>query len=183
MPFSDVTRDELWPTTVHEAGHAVIARVLDFPCGTVEIGQVGKVNGQCIIADPQDALEAWHVGGKAHRTLQTALRAKIITYMAGASAEHECVGRSRDGDFDDLLAAAKLVLNLIGDDDQHLDGLTRGERYQRRLRSITGHLVRRHRQTIEALARTLLQERIMTDKRVRSVIGLIPRHAPTSNAS
>jgi len=176
MPLPDLTSEELWPTAIHEAGHAVIARVLGLPCGKVEIGQRGKINGLCVIADPQDALKAWHVGGRTHRTLRTAQRAKIIAYMAGGSAEEECIGRSRGGDFDDLFCAATLVLDLICDEDEHLDGLTRGEHYQRRLRKVTGHLVKRHRRSIEALAHALLQERVITDKRVRSLIGFaIPR--------
>jgi hypothetical protein len=171
------TYEELWATAIHEAGHAVIARVLGLPCGNVEIGLRGKANGLCVIADPQDTLGAWHVAGKTHRTLQTAQRAKIITYMAGGSAEEECIGRSRGGDFDDLFCAATLILSLIGDENEYPDGLTEGEGYQRRLRIVTDHLVRRHRKSIEGLARVLLLERIMTDKRVRSVIGLPSRRA------
>jgi hypothetical protein len=75
-----------------------------------------------------------------------------------------------------LAVAEAAVLDLIGDEDGHLDGLTKGEHSQRRLRKVTGHLVKRHRRSIEALAHALLQEGVITDKRVRSLIGFaLPR--------
>ena len=92
-------------------------------------------------------------------------------WFAGDVAEEEFFGSEGDGDDDDRLNATAAIMNIAGEDrDAHW-------RYEQRLLAKTRSLVRRHRTRIEALARAALEEKVMSESRMRSVIGL-PPHPP-----
>jgi len=170
---------DLYATAVHEAGHAVIGRVLGFPCGRTSIkAKPGQYSGFSDIGQPGAAVKAWRQGGK-RRSLAAAKRAKIIIYMAGGSAEEEFTGR-RTSDYRDVAASSALLVSLMDEDDPNHQGLNRlfeGERLQRRLRRVAASLVRRHRERIEALARALLEKPVLADREIRDLIGM--PEAPT----
>ena len=75
-------------TAYHEAGHAVVGRVLTLASGGVTI----KPNyddgtwGVSHTANPYACHYQWEKRGKA-RDLDAAFRARIMTYMAGAETE------------------------------------------------------------------------------------------------
>src|SRR5687767_4686914 len=148
-----------WPTAIHEAGHSVTARVLQFPCGgaTVIPDYAEGWAGHAAVADPQAAYGAWdqiacaslELGRHARfRDVCVAYRVRAITGMAGAEAELECSAGEGLGDGDDRYWIS-LALEHIEIPDQ----LT--PRYEQRLRTRTRALVRRHRITIERVAQAL----------------------------
>lgn len=59
-------RDNRRHTAVHEAGHAVVGRVLGLDCGVVsiEINRTDREAGHAIIADPSVTLSGWERIGR-----------------------------------------------------------------------------------------------------------------------
>src|SRR5947209_971285 len=96
------TPEEIWATAIHEAGHAVIARAVGFPCGKTTIrARGGDASGYTIIKDPYVALDVWwRAYGKFHRSERSAMHARLLTYMAGRAAEEEILGHCTGGDDD-----------------------------------------------------------------------------------
>jgi len=159
---------ELHATAIHEAGHAVIGRILNFRCGKTSIRLQGKTSGYSIIPDPCQATDDWEKRwGKFHRDEDRALRARIMIQMAGRAAEEECLGECPGGDDDDQYRIAGMIVDLCV-------GPKSGEALQHRLRRMTAQLVRRHRQKIETLARALIEQPTMTDRQIRSAIEMAP---------
>jgi hypothetical protein len=137
-------------TAIHEAGHAVIGRVLDMVCGAVSIEPDDDSAGHSICADPWVTFGDWDRRGK-YRDFRTVIRGRMMTFMAGAEAEREIIGRFRGGDGDDQDQIA-LMVEGAGFDEQDLG------RRDRRLRQATRHLVRRHRATIDRVAAALIRQ-------------------------
>src|SRR5205085_1126369 len=165
-----MTEDRVWATAIHEAGHAVIGRVLGYPCGKTTIEPGDGYLGYSVSSKPEKAVDAWRRAGKSHRTTRTALRARIMVEMAGRDAEEECLGFCAVAHSDsDQFRVAGMIVDLIGVGD--VTHLLRGERFQQRMRKATRWLVHRHRRKIEALASALIKHRVMTDSQIRSVIG------------
>jgi hypothetical protein len=75
------------PTAIHEAGHAVVGRVLGMYCGsaTIVANEKRDTAGHVIIADPWATYEAWEARGK-YRNITSACRGLVLTCMAGAIA-------------------------------------------------------------------------------------------------
>jgi ATP-dependent Zn protease len=164
------TAEDEHATAVHESGHAVIARVLKLKCGkvTIEAKYRTGTSGYGIIYDPEDVIRWWVQCGR-DRLDEAAFRGRILAFMAGREAEEELLGYCEGGDDDDQRWIARMLEDLYpGEWD-------RQDKFERRLRSFTRHLVRRHRSKIEALSRALLEQRTMSDKRVRLAAGLPPR--------
>ena len=139
-------------TAYHEAGHAVIARVLGLTCGQVSIIADDDSAGHAIIADPWKTIGDWDTRDR-FRDPRQAFRGTIIARMAGAEAEREFFGQCRGGDDDDQYQIALLMdsrwTEIPADD---------WDQYEARLRAQTRRLVRRHRRTIKRVA-TAREER------------------------
>jgi hypothetical protein len=131
----------------HEAGHAVIARVLTLAPtrATIRPNYRKGRDGYCAYAAsfPHEWLKRGHPDAEAH--------AQIMTTMAGAEAEEEWSDLPRDGDSDsgdrrDIAARA--------------EALTEADwvKLEPRLRQMTRMLVRRHWARIERLAQALLDQ-------------------------
>ena len=136
----------------HEAGHAVIARVLTLACGGASIQPDYDAGGagHSIIADPLVTASVWDRRWK-FRNDGAVYRARIIAYMAGTEAEAELLGAAQGGDGDDRYQIDMMAEQL---DRYDLD----------RLRAMTRMLVRRHRHRIEGVAATLLTERKLSGR-------------------
>ena len=151
-------------TAVHEAGHAVIGRVLTLVCGGVstepdfETGEAGSA----IIADHFACTYAWEKRGKV-RTDDAALHGRIIAYMAGAEAEVVILGSTQGGDGNDRLQIALMSEELVTGADW--------DRLEARLRAMTRMLVRRHRVLIERVADTLIAKGKLTEKQLDRLVG------------
>src|SRR5437660_1293493 len=80
-------------TAYHEAGHAVIGRVLTLSCGHASIkpNYKRRMAGVSITLDPYACLSEWEKRGKV-RAQDAVWIARIISYMAGAEAAAECLG-------------------------------------------------------------------------------------------
>jgi hypothetical protein len=88
--------DERRHTAIHEAGHAVIGRVLGLPCGRVTIESDEDSAGHAISKDCLQVVAHWEKIGCDHRCMDTVLRARILTFLAGRIAEEECLGEYDD---------------------------------------------------------------------------------------
>jgi len=153
-------------TAYHEAGHAVIGRVLTLPCGGANIKRnyAEMTAGYSITPDPYACEWEWEKRGKV-RGNKAIWHARIITLMAGAEAEKILLGQAPE---------------MIGDgDDRHWIGLMleevasapNWERYEARLRAITGMLVRRHRLLIRRVAKALLAKRVLSANQIDALTG------------
>lgn len=138
---------------VHEAAHAVIARVLTLSCGQVTIkpSYRNRSRGVSITHDPHVCLSAWERRGKVRNSADAVYIARIISTMAGAEAEAELLGVEPIGDGVDREQIEEMARELTGNYSW--------PRLEPRLRKMTRMLVRRHRARIECVAEALLAER------------------------
>jgi len=146
-------------TATHEAGHAVIARVLTLACGgaSIQPDYDDGAAGHSIIAGPLVTEGVWYRRWKL-RTGDAVYRARIIAYMAGAEAEAELLGSTPGGDGDDRYQIDLMAEQL---DRCDLD----------RLRAMTRMLVRRHRNRIERVAAALLNKRKLSGRQIDKLAG------------
>jgi hypothetical protein len=165
----DAISEVLRATAIHEAGHAVIGRVLALSCGgaTIIPNEAELEAGHANVKDPLDTLSVWEqrdwektVSGVAALNCRdgarAAYRGSILATMAGAEAEVEILGRCRGGDGDDRykiegMAASSYALlsNVLW------------HRYEPRMRRQTRRLVRKHRDKIERVAAALKERRTL----------------------
>jgi hypothetical protein len=152
-------------TAIHEAGRAVIGRVLTLSCGSATITpefakHTGEVDsaGHAVTDDPHECSHQWEKRGKV-RSENAVWHARIITYMAGAEAEVQILDSTQGGDGDDMYQINLMAEELIGDP---LPWKTR----EARLRSLMRMLVRRHRERIECVAGALLTKKILSAKAI-----------------
>jgi hypothetical protein len=156
-------------TAIHEAGHAVIARVLTLACGHASIHADEDSSGHAITYDPYRILREWEYRGKI-RGNNAVWHGRIIALMAGAEAEREILGHHKGGDgthggigtdrYEIALMAEEIV-----DSDQFW------QRLEPRLRAITRSLVRRHRGRVERVAEALLQKGRLSSKELDDLAG------------
>lgn len=74
-------------TAYHEAGHAVIGRIVGIPCGRAAIEADHDSAGHGVTDGPWDAMRgAWERRGK-FRDVASVFRGRIIAFAAGAEAE------------------------------------------------------------------------------------------------
>jgi ATP-dependent Zn protease len=149
-----------WHTAIHEAGHAVIGRMLGMVCGQVTIipNLSEETAGVAITHDQWVTFGAWEKRDK-YRDVSSVVRGRIMTLMAGAEAEVVCIGRCRGGDTDDRFQVALMMEEIRIPNDDIV-------RYARRLRAKTRALVQRHRHKIEHVAKALTERRTISGKNV-----------------
>jgi ATP-dependent Zn protease len=150
-------------TAYHEAGHAVIARVLTLAAGpaTIKPDWEAMEAGHAITASPYEALHQWEHRGKV-RGLTAVWHARIITYMAGAEAEIELLGEGGVGDADDRRQIAYMFESMWG---------LEPEKRETRLRAMTRMLIRRHKAKIERVAEALLAKSKLSAKALDRLVG------------
>lgn len=147
-----------WRIAVHEAGHAVIGRVLGMVCGeaTIVPDFVAETAGVAITHDHWLVAGAWEKQHK-YRDIASVLRARIMTLMGGAEAEKVCCRRYAGGDGNDCLQIGFMMEEIpISENDW--------TRWERRLRAKTRALVRRHRHKIEHIAEALVERRTISGR-------------------
>jgi ATP-dependent Zn protease len=156
-------------TAVHEAGHAVIGRVMAQECGEVTIvpDRSAMTAGYSITGDAWSTIHAWDQAGRWREYRSIAI-GRIITMLAGRHAEEELRGTCEGADGYDQREIA-MILDGAGwraKDDMSEDPavlLARLERFSRAA-------VRRHRKAIRALASELLKRKSMTADEVAEVL-------------
>jgi len=159
-------------TAVHEAGHAVIGRVLGLKCGGASIipDYEDQSAGRAYNYGPAILGEWWQSEGSRKLLLRDAAccyRAMVMTFMAGIEAENECLGGNCGGDYWDQVEIAKArdEINYPGDGDEAWFD------YLDRLRAKTRGLVRRHRNKIERVAMALQTRKTLTAEEIDSLLA------------
>jgi len=157
------TRITLKSGAFHEAGHAVIARVMGLTCGAAAIiPDIGNnVGDYAMIDDPVTVTGHWYERGR-YRKGRTAYRGRILANMAGAETEKELLGWHPGGDDDDRRRIL-LVLEAAELDEKW-------DRCEPRMRALTRQLVRRHRAKIERVARALLKRRMLQGDEIDALL-------------
>jgi hypothetical protein len=137
-------------TAYHEAGHAVIARVLTMSAGraTIRPNYRDREAGHAILHDVYLTMSEWEKRGKV-REPDAAWHGRIIAVMAGAQTEAVLLGRKSLGDDDDRYWIERMA--------EELRYSPPWQRLEPRPRAMTRTLVRRHRALIERTARALLK--------------------------
>lgn len=153
-------------TAIHEAGHAVIARVLTLSSGlaTIEADYADNAGGYSITDDPWECVRQWETRGRVRTSWNAVWYGRIMAYMAGAEAEVKILGATQGGD---------------GDDRYQIELMSKEVKFRRhdwdhvepRLRVMTRMLVRRHRARIERVADALLSEITLTGERIDKLAG------------
>jgi len=146
-------------TAYHEAGHAVIGRILALPCGEATIEIDHDSSGHSVTADPWAIISEWERRGKA-RGYDAAWHARIMTYMAGGEAQTALFGSTPEGDGDD-----RYQIELMAEELDHWAAL------EPRLRKMTRMLVQRHRARIERVAEALLEQTTLTAEQLDELVG------------
>ena len=159
------TKEERRRTAIHEAGHAVVACVLDLDVMSASIVANVEENeaGHVRVDDPWVTVNRWDQGGKSHRSYDTALRARVLQMMAGREAEVEVIGRYGGGDDHDQYWIGCALHDLGVDGIKDPD---RWDKVEARMRRMARALVRRHRGKIERTAAALLERRRLTGKQL-----------------
>jgi ATP-dependent Zn protease len=163
------TAGQLRRTAIHEAGHAVIGRVLKQVCGCVTIvpNEAEGEAGYFIIGNPYQTMEYWWekiCRFRGSDDMTSILRGRIMTYMAGRVAEEEFFGKVGFGcGLDDREIALGLG-SLLGPDADL-------KRYEARLRAFTRGLVKRHRPAIERVAAALLKRKTLQPEEIERAMA------------
>lgn len=179
---------------IHEAGHAVVGRVLTLSCGSLSIIENASSRGRSRIRHYDDAAYEWIKRGKWRGRSKMAtlavMHAMIITMMAGVEAEKIITGRAIEADHgrvdgddgqiiemaSDLKRLAARPEYLLNDAGQVVEIAPASARHdwsklEARLRQMTRMLVRRHRERIERLADALLAKGKLTGREVDRLVG------------
>lgn len=158
---ADNLEKQKWQTAIHEAGHAVVGRVLGIRCGYVTITADAESSGHSITPDIWDIMGDWEAHGLFRRSERSAYIARIVTFMAGTQAVLQL---KPEDDID------------LGDDNDRYqvmcmldsEGLMSRED---RLTRMTRQIVQRHWAKIEAVARKLLESRSLESNEVDQLLA------------
>jgi hypothetical protein len=152
-------------TATHEAGHAVIARVLTLDCGGATTKPDHDSAGHAITNDPWACISAWEQRGKVRHQGDAVWHARIMSLMAGAEAEVVLLGSTHGGDGED-----RYQIDLTA---EQLDNIEPADwiRLEARLRAMTRVLTRRHRKRIERVAEALLAKGSLSGKAIDKLAG------------
>jgi len=159
-------------TAIHEAGHAIIHRLLGIPCDEASIVPndeeenlgYSKLQG----FQPHEIESAWDARGK-FRSPDSVARARMMGTMAGREAEIVAFGHDTGGDGGDLAHLVDLALHSgIGIEGVDDDGVINVN--LDRLRSKVPGLLRRHWRKVEAVAEALLARKTLSAAEIDALI-------------
>ena len=142
----------------HQAGHAVIARILGMTCGGATI--VADCNSAYSLTDVDRSITDWWCRGRSR--YNSMFRARIMTLMAGRESENACVGQDEDTPFAadaDLLEIERTAPEAEVSSAQII-----------KLQARTRGLVRRHQQSIELVAAALLQRGALEARQIDELV-------------
>jgi hypothetical protein len=151
---------------IHEAGHAVVARVLGLRGGTATLvpdaasDQSGHANAT--IADPWQTIEP--DGSPSTRPAWLTIRVRILTLMAGAEAERELAGSMNIEDGGDRVEIARLA---AAPESELQDCFAE---YEPRMRMQTRRIVRRYKSVIAEVATALLEQTTLSPEEIDALV-------------
>ena len=152
-------------TAIHEAGHAVIGRLLKMLCGGASIipnDDLGSAGNATI--EPADVIaHQWELRGKFREYPRSAMRGRILTAMAGREAEAAILGDVLGCDEADLETIEAMAEDVV-------DDLDRRPVVEARLRRFARQLVCRHRQDIERIAAALEERHALTGEEIDAMM-------------
>lgn len=154
-------------TAIHEAGHAVIARVLGMACGQATVKpdcDLGEA-GHAIIHDQWATWGQWEDRRK-YREIHTVVQGRIISSMAGAEAEREILGYCAGGDGDDR----DQIEMMASSSDSGIEPEA-WPRWELRMRRQCRRLVRKHRSKIIRVAAALECETTLLAKQIDELVA------------
>lgn len=156
-------KHDLWRVAVHEAAHAVVARMFGVEFRSVTIVPAGDRLGACNFYQADFYCDR---------------RGRILASMAGRAAEMEFFG-STTGDYsvDDESIADKLQ------SWPKIGGIEAPKLCERNLRRQARRLVKKYRAEIERVAQALLQRGTLTPLEVDAVIELVAANRATRKES
>jgi ATP-dependent Zn protease len=155
---------------VHEAGHAVIGRVLILKCGPVTVKpdfDEGSAGTAIIVADPDETAMWWLDNDlRPNWNSKTAPRhAAAIATMAGNAAEQVIFGYEEvefEGSQDEY-QCIDLLAGLYGPNEM--------QRYVDRLFRFAVQLAQRHRDKIEAVAGALAERDTLAGDEIDAIMA------------
>jgi hypothetical protein len=150
--------DESRRTAIHEAGHAVIGRILGMVCGHATIRAEHDSSGHAVTEDPWSTVSAWERAGK-FRDEASVWRGRIMTFQAGSATEIEILGACGGGDEDDRYQIS-LMAEPYGRAEDKLEALRRH----------THRLIRRHRVAIERVANALIDRKRLGARQLDALV-------------
>ena len=148
-------------TAYHEAGHAVIGRVLGMTCGGATIvPNYEELEAGHAITHVERSISDWDArgrwrGGSMHR-------ARIMVLMAGRESEIEVFGKDPDAEFGDGYDLREI--------DRTIEEADVDEPKLVKLRSKTRGLVRRHRTAITAVAKALIRKCTLSAEQIDQLV-------------
>jgi cell division protease FtsH len=100
-----LTADEMWRIAIHECGHAIVARSIDYPASTQKLSVVarGRGRGGATIYSAADQLMLTELD----------LIKQLITTMSGAAAESFVFGMLSTGSEEDIGHATKIAHAMV----------------------------------------------------------------------
>ena len=146
-------------TAYHEAGHAVVGRILGLTCGDISIVADSKdATAGHAITHVERSVHEWEQRGRwRYRSLY---RAGIMMLMAGREAEVVCLGHCEGGDGDDQY---QIACHHHGEAEIAEEDLPRW-RYR------TRQLCLRHAEIIKRVAQKLLERKELDAKEVDALV-------------
>ena len=156
---------------IHEAGHAVIGRVLRHVCGHVTIIADEDSAGHSITADPWLTIHEWEAR-EIYRSYESAIRSRIIVIQAGVVAEEVLLGSCEGGDGEDRRQAFMMAESLSAPDPDELLA---------RLRRSCRYLVERKRGAIILIADRLKLAGTISAAEADSLVSGALHRLPVSN--
>jgi len=148
-------------TAYHEAGHAVVGRVLGLVCGgaTIVPNFDEMEAGFAVTEDPNLIYYVWEDRGK-FREFVSVMRGRIMTYMAGREAEIVAFGSHNLGDGDNLHQIAFMANSEHISDD-----------YLERLRPKVRTRLHRHWHKVERVASALLVSQTLFAEQIDALVS------------
>jgi ATP-dependent Zn protease len=170
----------------HEAGHAVIGRILGLTCGSATIvpdyddGSAGNA-----VTEIERSAEDWDCRGRPGRWVSLC-RARIMMLMADRESEIECLGKNGNdafGDGEDLRGIQDTISEAFSLEEFEDEAFL--ARMLTTMRAKTRGLVRRHRNAIAQVASALIKHGSLDERQIDSIaiasgVRLIERVAPAT---
>lgn len=154
-------------TAYHEAGHVVIARILDLPCRHASIETLGDPDEAIVTHGRWDVVAIWSQQEVVPNDLDIAAFANVMCVMAGWAAQTELLGSCHGDDSEEREAIARVL-------GAFLPTGTDIAPFTRCLQGLTDRLVWRHRETIRRVALLLLERRTLSEADVDAIIAPTP---------